>query len=129
MAHRIEGINRTDPSAAAKLLADNRQNMDYEDITRLEPRVQSQNRIVGSRNISDAVNSGWAPYMHAGQIAKMSGVQEPLVRILQQAQRDNPSLQILPTSGYRTIESLAGSRQLENVHARSLATRSRCVRA
>lgn len=107
MRNRIDGLNRTSPDKAKQLLEANRQYMTYEDINHLEPKVQQQTRIVGSRNISDAVNKGWAAYMTPSQIDKMSGVQEPLTRIIQQAQRDNPNLRILPVSGFRTIEEQA----------------------
>lgn len=107
MRSRIDGVNRTDPDKAKQMLEANRQYMHYEDVNHLEPKIQQQTRIVGSRNISDAVNKGWAPYMTPAQIDRMSGVQEPLARILQQAQRDNPNLQILPVSGYRTTAEQA----------------------
>ncbi len=100
----IEGKLRHDPYSAKDIFDANRQYMDAKDIQHIEPKIQNQNRIVGSRNISDAVNSGWAPYMKPGEIAKTKDVQEPLNRIMQQAQRDNPNVRFTIISGQRTVE-------------------------
>lgn len=92
-SNRVVGLSRTNPFAAKEMLENNRDKIRGQDLEKVERTVRSQMHTVGARNISDAVNGGWAAYMPAKEIEKAVGVENALIRIVQKAQRDNPDLQ------------------------------------
>ncbi len=55
IAHRILGVNDTDPDRAAKMLEDNRGELTDEDWAQTESRVKSQSRSISSTNIANEV--------------------------------------------------------------------------
>lgn len=109
-SNRIIGLSKTNPFAAQEMLEKNRTEIRGQDLEKVEQQVRLQMRSTGSRNISDAVNQGWAPYMKSEDMARAVGVEDALIRVMKQAQRDNPDLQftIGDKGGKRTQETQAG---------------------
>lgn len=109
-SNRIIGLSKTNPFAAQEMLQKNRTEIRGQDLEKVEGAVRLQMRSTGSRNISDAVNQGWAPYMKSEDMARSIGVEDSLVRVMKQAQRDNPDLQftIGDKGGKRSQEQQAG---------------------
>src|SRR6266852_4509148 len=93
MRSKIEGNIHTDPLKAQAMFQASRYAMHSTDIEHLEQKIQNGVRGVVQRNVSDAVNKGWAPYMTPRAISRAEGVQEPLTRIIQEAQRAHSELQ------------------------------------
>lgn len=85
--NRIEILSRQAPFSASQMMEKNKDKLREDDWKVLEPRVQSQMRTVGARGVAEAVNGGWAPYMKQTDIDRASGVEEPLLRIVKEAQR------------------------------------------
>lgn len=108
-ANRIEGLSRTNPWAAKDMLEANRDSIRGQDLDKVDKKVTSAMHTTGARNISDAVNQGWAPYMRAQDIDKAQGLEESLVRVVQEAQRAHPEIQftIGGQGGRRTPEQQA----------------------
>lgn len=95
-AHRITGMARTNPIRANEMLKDAIDNHLLKGGQTMENVIRSVNNGLvqqGSRGIGDAVSAGWAPYMKQSEIDRSVGVADPLVRIVKQAQRDNPDIQ------------------------------------
>lgn len=108
-SNRIVGLSKTRPHVASDLLERNRDKIRGQDIEKVEEKVRQQLRTTGARNISDAVNQGWAPYMKPDEIHRAVGVEDALIRIVKQAQVDNLDLQftIGDQGGRRTPEQQA----------------------
>lgn len=92
-ASRIIGLSRTSPESASEMLEKNRDNLRGPDIQKAEQAVHGQLRQTGARNISDAVNKGFGPYMTQADISRTQGVEPALINVMKQAQRDHPELE------------------------------------
>lgn len=90
---RIIGLAKDNPFKAKDMFEANRNQILFQDQEKADRVVTSQLHTAGSRNISDAVNAGWAPYMKSSDADKAVGVQEPLVRIVKEAQRAHPEIE------------------------------------
>lgn len=86
-ASRISGIAKTDPYSAEALFKENRHLIRGQDQEKVENAVRTQMRIIGPRNISDAVNQGWAPYMKPSDAQRAVGVEDSLIRVVKEAQK------------------------------------------
>lgn len=106
-SNRVVGLSRTDPWKAKEMLEANRQYIRGQDLLKVDQIVNRQLETTGSRNISDAVNAGWAPYMKQGDVDKAVGIEETLTRVVKQAQRDNPDLRFSIGKG-KVTEGEAG---------------------
>ena len=91
-SQRIIGLSRTNPMQAQALLDQHKNELEYKDWQQTDAHVTHQVTTTGARNISDAVNAGWDPRMSRTEIDRTAGVQEPLLRIVKQAQLDHPEL-------------------------------------
>jgi peptidoglycan LD-endopeptidase CwlK len=105
-SQRIVGMARTDPFRAKAMMEEafDKHLIRGQDMPAVQKQVFGQLASVGSRNVSDAVNAGYAPYMHQRDIDKFNGVEESLTNIFKQAQRDHPELTFSISSGRRTQE-------------------------
>jgi hypothetical protein len=94
-SQRILGLSRTDPQQANTMLekAMEDHTIQAQDYYKVQGHVLQQLHTQGSRNISDSVNNGWAPYMTAPEIQRATGVDDTLLRVVKKAQQDNPNLQ------------------------------------
>lgn len=103
---KIEGLSRKDPKSAKELMeaALKKELILGQDYEKLSPKVDAQLHNVVSRNVSDAVNSGWAPYVTMDQASRAEGVERSLVDVVKKAQQNHPEIQfmIAPQGGKRT---------------------------
>lgn len=108
-SNRIVGLARTQPWAAKDMLEKNRTKILGQHMEKVDKVVDQHLVTTGSRNISDAVNNGWAPYMTQRDADRSVGVDDTLMRIVKKAQRDNPDLQftIGGQGGRRTVAEQA----------------------
>lgn len=128
-SNRIIGLAKTSPFAAKDMLETNRNSIRGQDLLKLDEVVRGKMYDVGSRNVSDAVNAGWAPYMKQGDIDKTVGVEDSLLRVVKEAQRAHPELTftIGGQGGRRTPEQQAElvrkgtSKTLDSDHLRGQA--------
>lgn len=91
--NRIEILSRTAPLSAQQMMEKNKDKLRESDWKVLEPRMQAAMRGTYSRIIAEVTNAGWGPYMTQTDIDRASGVEEPLLRIVKEAQRANPEIQ------------------------------------
>lgn len=107
---RIVGMAKgSNTTAAAAMLADNKDKMEYTDWKQAQSEVQHGITTVGSRVGADNINAGWDPRMKPQEIDRAAGVQEPLIRIIKSVQQNHPELRftIAPQGGTRTVEEQA----------------------
>lgn len=86
-AKRLITLSKTDPYRAEAEYKQFKNDIRYQNRAQVENSIMSNKRQIGSRNISEAVNGGWAPYMKPAEISRANGVEEPLIRIVKEAQR------------------------------------------
>lgn len=91
-ASRIIGLAKTSPFEAKEMLEKNRKEIRGQDLLKLDEVVRGKMYDVGSRNVSDAVNAGWAPYMKQQDIDRTVGVEDSLLRVVKEAQRAHPEI-------------------------------------
>lgn len=103
---KIEGLARRDPKSAKELMEEalKREYILGQDYEKLSPKVDTMLHSVVSRNVSDSVNSGWAPYVTMDQVGRSVGIEQSLVDVIKRAQQNHPELQfmIAPQGGKRT---------------------------
>lgn len=94
-SERIQLQSRTSPFTAQKTLEDAQKsgNLREDDFKRADAVVRQATHTTGARNISEAVNSGWAPYMKQHEIDRAQGVEPSLLSVVKEAQRAHPELQ------------------------------------
>lgn len=94
-ASRIDIMSRTNPFQAQKVLeeAQSSGKLREKDFKAVDAKVRQAMHTTGARNISEAVNSGWAPYMKQNEIDRATGVEPALINIVKEAQRAHPELQ------------------------------------
>jgi len=124
-ASRIELMSRTSPFQAQKVLEEAQASgkLREDDFKVVDARVRSAMHTTGARNISEAVNSGWAPYMKQPEIDRATGVEPALLNIVKEAQRAHPELQF-------TIGGQGGRRSQEEqdrLYAQGRTTPGRVV--
>jgi uncharacterized protein YcbK (DUF882 family) len=101
-ASRIDRLTKTDPPAAKQMLEQlPKGTLRSDDQAKVEDIVRRANRDTTARNVADAKQANWAPYMPQTSIDKARGVAPPLISIVQEAQRAHPELQFIITSGVR----------------------------
>lgn len=103
-SNRIVGLARTKPFEAKAMLAKAtaEQKIRGQDLEAVKRHVDDQVHTVGARNIADAVNPGWAPYMKQDAIDRAVGIEPSLTAIVKEAQRAHPELQFtIPSQGGR----------------------------
>ena len=109
-AKRLQTLAKTDPYGAEAEYKRNIDKVRYQQRGGIEQAIITNKRTIGSRNISDAVNQGWAPYVKPQDMARAKGVEEPLVRLVKEAQRiagDDVRFVIGDKGGHRTAEEQA----------------------
>lgn len=92
-SQRIVGLAKTDPFKAQQMLADHKDEILGQHQVQVESQVRQQLHTTGSRNISDATNAGWGPWMQQPDIDKAVGVEDALTRVIKKTQQANPDLQ------------------------------------
>lgn len=94
-AERIDVLARTSPFQAQKMLeqAQSSGRLRSDDFKQVEAKVRQSLHTTGARNISEAVNSGWAPYMTQTDMDRAKGVEPTLLSVVKEAQRAHPELQ------------------------------------
>jgi hypothetical protein len=111
-ANRAMMLSNNNQEAGAAMLQRMKtdQVVDPRDYEKAEKYIQNQVHTVVSRNISEAVNGGFAPYMGQSEIIRAQGVDSSLVEVFKQAQRDNPDLRMTigGQGGKRTLEEQKG---------------------
>lgn len=107
-SERIQLQSRTSPFTAQKTLEDAQKSgrLREDDFKRADAVVRQATHTTGARNISEAVNSGWAPYMKQHEIDRAQGVEPSLLSVVKEAQRAHPELQF-------TIGGQGGKRSQE----------------
>ncbi len=92
---KIMGMMRKDPDSAKKLMeaALDQGRITGQDYQKLQNPVDTVLHSVVSRNVSDAVQRGWAPYVTPEQQTRSEGVEQSLVDTIKKAQQNHPELQ------------------------------------
>lgn len=91
---------KSNPYSAKDMYERHKDKVLSQDREKVEDRIKSGMHQVTSRNVSDAVNQGYAPYMKQSDIEKFKGVDDTLTRVFKRAQKDNPDLQLVPASEF-----------------------------
>lgn len=94
-AERIDVLSRTAPFQAQKMLeqAQGSGRLRSDDFKAADAKVRQSLHTTGARNISEAVNAGWAPYMTQTDVDRTKGVEPALLSVVKEAQRAHPEIQ------------------------------------